>query len=285
LGPRAAGVYAEGMSEGGPDQRRETRHAVKLPATLVRGKKEPLSLLTQDVSFRGLFVRTDTPPALRQLVKIEIAVPPDHRKLLLHGMVVHVIRPDADGIPADRAPGAGIELMTLDGDVKDAWEGFIRHVQPRRAESLDRMQVAAAAHAVDPVRRRFQRHKAELQLLFHELGDLQTLVTRDVSQGGMFVATELPLPVGHELEVTLVHPDSARTIVLDCVIRRRDRDATPPGVGIELVHMDEGRRRAFVEFVKDDVPMLDATEEEISDDELEFIESEEPTNKRPRTPT
>ena len=58
----------------GAEQRRDERYAVHIPATLTRGH-EAVALLTEDVSFRGLFLRTDSPPTLRQLVRIEIREP------------------------------------------------------------------------------------------------------------------------------------------------------------------------------------------------------------------
>jgi len=111
------------------DQRREPRYAFQLPAVLWRGKRA-LDVGTEDVSFRGLFLRVKAPPAVRQLVEIEMVLPPDDKRVRLHGMVVYVIRAtDGD----EHAPGIGVELRGLSGVARAAWEGFVRSLQ---AQSL-----------------------------------------------------------------------------------------------------------------------------------------------------
>jgi hypothetical protein len=107
------------------DQRREARYAFQLPAVLWRGKRA-LDVVTEDVSFRGLFLRVNAPPAVRQLVEIEAVLPPDNKRVRLHGMVVYLIRAvDGD----EHAPGIGVELRGLSGGAQAAWEAFVRDVQ------------------------------------------------------------------------------------------------------------------------------------------------------------
>jgi PilZ domain-containing protein len=111
------------------DQRRELRFACERPAILRRGKRS-LEVVTEDVSFRGLFVRMEAPPAVRQLVEIDIHLPPDDRPVRLHGMVVYAILRGRD---AERAPGIGVELRGLSGDARGMWESFVRDLQSRAA--------------------------------------------------------------------------------------------------------------------------------------------------------
>jgi PilZ domain len=164
---------------------------------------------------------------------------------------------------------------------KAIWEEFIRHIRPKRKESIQRMQVARAACAPDPVRRRFERHKAELPLVVDSVGELQTLLATNVSQGGMFVATTVPLPIGHSMRVIVVHPNSGATFLLDCVVRRRDVDGSPPGVGVEFDAMSDAHRADFMEFIKDELPVLSESEEDVDESEVDQWEEEEPTNVRP----
>jgi hypothetical protein len=116
---------APGGSPMDNDQRREARYAFQLPAVLWRGKRA-LDVVTEDVSFRGLFLRVNAPPAVRQLVEIEMVLPPDNKRVRVHGMVVYLIRA-ADG--DEHAPGIGIELRGLSGVAHAAWEAFVRDVQ------------------------------------------------------------------------------------------------------------------------------------------------------------
>jgi hypothetical protein len=107
------------------DQRRAPRSACQLPATLRRGKRL-LEVVTEDVSFGGLFLRVDPPPAVMQLVEIQMALPPRERHVRLHGMVVHVL---LRGHDTERASGIGVELRGLSGDARATWDAFVRYVQ------------------------------------------------------------------------------------------------------------------------------------------------------------
>jgi hypothetical protein len=109
------------------DQRREARYSFQLPAVLWRGKRA-LDVVTEDVSFRGVFLRVNAPQAVRQLVEIEMVLPPDNQRVRLHGMVIYVIRA-AEG--DEHAPGIGVELRGMTGVANAAWEGFVRDVQAR----------------------------------------------------------------------------------------------------------------------------------------------------------
>src|SRR5262245_55545372 len=89
-----------------------------------------VELLTHDVSFRGVFVRTDTPPVLRQLVKIELVLP-DKTLIGGHAMVVHVA-PKQQGVPKGEGPVPGIGLQFW-GPIENAraWEQFIHGLRQR----------------------------------------------------------------------------------------------------------------------------------------------------------
>ena len=145
------------------------------------------------------------------------------------------------------------------------------------------MQAVRTAGVVDRVKRRFERHKADLQLLVDETGDLKTLLAKDVSEGGMFVATTLPMPIGHAFCVTVVHPQNGAHFLLDCIVRRREPGANPPGVGVQFVGMDAAVHADFLAFIANELPVLSVGEEEVDEDQIDAWEEEEPTNVRPRT--
>ena len=108
--------------------RREARVDVRVPVVVYRGKS-PVSLETADVSFKGLFVLTKDPPALRSLVRLKVAL--FDREFDAHAMVVHVVQV---GDPADNAPGVGLQFWGLAGPDRNAWDDFVRGlVQSRRA--------------------------------------------------------------------------------------------------------------------------------------------------------
>ena len=87
----------------GEDKRREARYKAHIPVKVTRNR-ELLALVTEDVSFRGVFVKMDVPPALRQLVRVEVMLPTGP-SLKVHAMVVYRVAPGAGG--ADQVSGAG----------------------------------------------------------------------------------------------------------------------------------------------------------------------------------
>lgn len=102
--------------------RREARVDVRVPVTVIRGKK-PLELETSDVSFKGLFVCTNDPPPLRSLVKLRVALL--GREFEAHAMAVHVVTP-APSEGTTRQPGVGLQFWGLSGQDRMAWDDFVR---------------------------------------------------------------------------------------------------------------------------------------------------------------
>jgi hypothetical protein len=99
--------------------RRERRFACRLPVTLHRGKGS-LSLETEDVGFRGVYVVCDDPPAVRNLVRLTFALPGVGAPVEVHGMVVHVTTEDAA-----RPRGFGLQFWGLDARARSAWDHFV----------------------------------------------------------------------------------------------------------------------------------------------------------------
>jgi Tfp pilus assembly protein PilZ len=224
----------------GVEKRRDRRYRYQMPAVLVRGTREA-TLLTGDVGYRGLFLRTDDPPPLRQLLQVKLKLPPGDDALTVHAMAVFVVPAGAVG----RAPGVGLQLYAVTGETRQQWERFVRWVAKTHPESLE-APVKPIPTAVDAVHRQFPRVPRALSVGVQSIKDLQPLVTEDVSRGGMFLRTALDVPIGSELRLLVTHPLTGQTSAVDAVVRRRV--AHPPdraGVGVELFGLDERRREEF----------------------------------------
>jgi hypothetical protein len=116
--------------------RREARVDVRVPVVVYRGKTS-VALETSDVSFKGLFVRTTEPPALRSLVRLKVALA--DREFEAHAMAVHVVAAgqgggSQDGTHEAHDPGVGLQFWGLSGPDRTAWDDFVRQlVHARRA--------------------------------------------------------------------------------------------------------------------------------------------------------
>ena len=123
------------MAHPGIESRRDRRYAVRIPATILGGRNEQ-DVVTEDIGLRGLFVRTDRAPALRQLVRVRITLPPDGRVLVVHCMVVDRVAPGTPG----RAAGADLQLYAIDRATEGAWHELLAHVShqpPAAAEEIE----------------------------------------------------------------------------------------------------------------------------------------------------
>ena len=220
-------------------KRRDLRYAIRFPAKLAYGKKE-LSLSTEDVSFRGIFVRTDTPPRLRQLVRIHLILPDGKRALKVHGMVVHV----ADA--GQKRPGVGIQFYALDHEARDTWDALIRYVEKNCPPASEQAPFLLPENTPEPVRVRFERHTAVLRLTLPTMKDLEGLHASELAKGGMFVPTALELSEGADVVLQVTHPETAEVFLLDAVVRHRHIR----GYFVEFLGVDAARRADFLDFVR-----------------------------------
>lgn len=89
---------------------------------------------------------------------------------------------------------------------------------------------------------------------YRTVGSFITDYTRNISKGGVFVQTSLPLEVGVRVRLRLTLPDGDAPFGLDGVVKwvstLRDKDKHPPGMGIEFVDFDEHTRSKLEALVK-----------------------------------
>jgi hypothetical protein len=238
------------------DKRRDARFKARIALRMTRGKLT-FALLTEDVSFRGVFVRMDAPPALRQLVKLEISLPRG-ATIRPHAMVVYRVEPGGESVP-----GAGLQFYGLEGRERAQWDTFVTDVRDQ-AKPVSLAPLGAA----DPVRRKHERHAVRFEVRLVSEDELRSLYTRDISKGGMALETELEIPVGEGVGLDLVHPKTSAEFALDAVVRRVIRDNGLRGLALELVGMTDARRDALAKFVRDGVPEEEITTVEPGDPRL-----------------
>lgn len=225
------------------EKRRDIRYPARIVATLTR-RNETLELLTNDVSYRGAFIRTDAPPALRQLLRMTFVLPDSAAKVSAHAMVVRVVT-KGEGGESSRVPGVGLQFWGPIDQPK-AWDQFIYELKMREKAGMP------SARATDKVRRSSERFKLALDVA---LGG-ETMTTRDVSETGMAVRTTSALPVG--TRTTLQIRRHRESIVIDVVIRRRIEEKDFIGLGVEFVDVPPSARQSIVELVRSSSPDEDA---------------------------
>jgi hypothetical protein len=233
------------------EKRRDIRYPARIVAHVIR-RNETLELLTNDASYRGAFIRTDAPPALRQLLRVTFVLPNDGVRVSAHGMVVRVVT-RGEGGEASRVPGIGLQFW---GPIEQAksWDQFIYDLKMRQKAGLPN------ARATDKVRRSSERFKMALDVA---LGG-ETMTTRDVSETGMAVLTKSALPLG--ARTTLQIRRHHESIVVDVIVRRRIEETDFVGLGVEFVDVPPSTRQSIVELVRAGAP----------DEDLIFIDPNDP---------
>jgi hypothetical protein len=207
------------------------------------------TVLTDDVSVRGAFLRTDAPPLLRQLVPLEATIP-DGPTIRTGGVVAYRVVPGTRDVP-----GAGIQFYGLEGRERAEWEEFVSRISARAQESAAPI-VLAPPHTPDPIRRRWERYSVRLEARIDGLEGIATLHTQNLSSGGIAFTATNQIEPGTEVRFELVHPQSGALLALDGVVRRSSvGDAV---VGMELIHMDGARRAALERFVQSALPPREA---------------------------
>lgn len=224
------------------EKRRDVRHPARIVACIVR-RNETIDLLTNDVSYRGAFIRTDAPPALRQLLRVTFTLPNGAPKVSAHGMVVRVVT-KGEGGDANRVPGVGLQFWGPIDHPK-AWDQFIYDLKMREKAGMP------SARATDKVRRSSERFKLALDV---ELGG-EILTTRDVSETGMAIRARNAIPVG--TRTTLQIRRNRESIVVDVIVRRRIEENDFTGLGVEFVDVPPSARQSIVELVRASLPEED----------------------------
>jgi hypothetical protein len=218
------------------EKRRDVRFPARIVARVVR-RNETVELLTNDVSFRGAFIRTDAPPALRQLVRVAFLLP-EGAVVSGHAMVVHVVAPGTD---ANRVPGMGVQFW---GPVDQgrAWEQFIHEL--KRKDRLGQL----AAKASDKVRRSSERFKLSLDVIL----DGKQTKTRDISETGMAIRTDSAMPINTRVQLQV--KAGVETITLDVVVRRWIDEPGFKGLGVDFTEVSVETRRSLIQLVRRNAP-------------------------------
>lgn len=247
-------------------KRRDARHVVQIVLRLLV-RRATYTVVTEDVSFRGLFVRTDEPIGARQLVPIEIDLPDGVLKV--HGMAVWVIGKDN---PGGRVPGVGLQFYGLGREESGRWQRFVRALREAEVRAAEEARAqadqAASGLAVEPIRRTHPRFSAAFLVRAKNRDTLLDLYTRDISAGGMFLLTGERVPIGATIALELVHPDAQQVFELSAVVRRTSRAPEPSGLGLEFPELDEQRRDALFQFILSGVSSEPATIIELGDPQL-----------------
>jgi hypothetical protein len=231
------------------EKRRDRRHVTDVPALITQGKKS-IEARIENVCFRGAFLRTsEKPPAQRQLVRLELELPPRGTPFSAHAMVVHVA-----ASAGDQGQGIGVELFGSDRQVGADWDELVRYAEQQRSVPPP----ADEPPAISRDRRVHRRFAAALELRVRTSHSIHVAESVDMSEGGIRVTgADLQLAAGEQIIVNVVHPESRASFRLDGVVRHRSEGASPIVAGVQFLPLDEIRAAALLEFIMTALAVLE----------------------------
>jgi len=118
------------------------------------------------------------------------------------------------------------------------------------------LQEAVSSDYIDGIERRSsQRADIVVRVNYQTVDSLFSEFARNINDGGLFVETDTPQPVGTSVELEFKLPGADRPIeVIGNVVRSIDSDqATPDGVagmGIEFENLDSDVREQINEIIQ-----------------------------------
>jgi PilZ domain len=193
------------------------------------GRNQSSVLLTDSVSARSVFVRTDAPPPPMTLLRVQFLLPPDDARLVIPAMVANTVLPTS----AHAVPGVEIAFFGESGQANQRWGKFIAHLRKTHPESVDRPVMLA-------------RDVAEAMDRYALVDGFRSV---DVSPSGMFVATTQRFVVGSDVRVTLIDVASKEERSVDCVVRRRATRGEQ-GIAVEYRNMTGETWTDLVAFLR-----------------------------------
>jgi uncharacterized protein (TIGR02266 family) len=109
--PQTRGVLAAAPARSGADQRALPRFPIRL-RTRVRTALGPRLEFSVNISASGMFIASETPPALREVVALSIDLPGEGAPLEANAEVMHLVRPAQAN--KDWPAGYGVQFIHAD---------------------------------------------------------------------------------------------------------------------------------------------------------------------------
>ncbi len=118
----------------------------------------------------------------------------------------------------------------------------------------DNRDEARRAQEAEENRRVHPRFPVEVEVTFRSEHNFYTGFTENISEGGLFVATHCPVPVGTTFPLSFTLQGVAEPIQVTCEVRwvrpyHEGLDA-PPGLGVRFLDLQPAARSAIQHFLK-----------------------------------
>lgn len=169
---------------------------------------------TVDISRYGMLVLSTEPRRVGELTQLWVLVADDTWIQVL-AIVARVV---------EDLPGFAVRLHMMGGDEKGKWDQLL-------AELGDNdLPDGQEAHADDAHRPTLPRFLIRPRNVAH----LERMITREIALGGMYVRTPIPRPMGTDVELLMIHPQTERAfrVIGQVVVEHRHGPLQERGNGV-----------------------------------------------------
>lgn len=214
----------------------------RLPAQLrVEFLEKPIrEAVTINVSHNGMLVRAPHDREIDSFVRLRLFLPPRQEPVEILGRI-------ASKIHTGGKEALGIHFIDFPSEEKEKWMIYLQRID---AISSGRVETTSPEAHVE--RRITVRTVSALMVRFKTSEGLEEFITRNVSTGGMFLATTMVKPVGERVKLVVVHPVTDQTFELDAEVVRVDGQGISGelmGIALRFLNLDPQREELLKRFM------------------------------------
>lgn len=221
------------------ERRRDPRIPARLRVELQ--EKSVLETFTANISRGGLFLEAPIQKRLNELVRLRVRLPNRPAPVEIFGKVAWQHQ---EGDPR----GFGVHFLEIDSEDRRGWLAYLAEVSAILAGAQP-----GASETPGPERRAALRKVASFFVRFRTAERLESFLTRDMSDGGMFLATPVLRNIGDQVQVVVVHPVTAAEFELCAEVTRVNAEAGeagPKGMALRFCPMTDEQKVALSAFVQ-----------------------------------
>ncbi|MCB0327490.1 MAG: PilZ domain-containing protein [Bdellovibrionales bacterium] len=194
---------------------------------------------TVNVSRSGVLVVTDPLKEENSFVRLRIDIPTEAAGITMNAKVTRHTK--IEGVMA-----CGIHFLKPDAKTLDLWIAYLNTLKNPNTVSI----------AVDePFERRsverkpLVRKQATFTIRFKSEKKMQNFFPRDITEEGIFIATEVKKDVGERVKMAFIHPDTQQRFEIEAVIVHHDPQNDKDGMGMKFIFSGPEEKRGLKRFI------------------------------------
>ncbi|MFH1261948.1 MAG: PilZ domain-containing protein [Pseudomonadota bacterium] len=214
----------------------------RIPAQLrIELLEDPVrEAFTINISHNGLLVRMPHDREIDSFVRLRLYFRPNQEPIEILGRI-------ASKVHAHGKEAMGIHFIDFPSLEKERWLAYIARMEAVAAEQGENTSPEGMIE-----RRTSIRSPSALMVRFRGSERLEEFITKNVSAGGLFLATTHARAIGEQLRVVIIHPVTDQTYEFHAEVVRVDGAESPTdlmGIALRFIDVSEERLELLQQFL------------------------------------